>query len=1040
MKVTTFATLLAVLVCTIVEDVHARSENVKGVYFDENTSKLVPSDNQVVQNLADLSDGVYSLELATTRSSCVSSGQEYLGFYNRTCSPSLSSKLTSGPVARGPSKSMMWREWMIRVGSATSSSSEPENVTVSLQAFVHPDVENDAKCLGYVSSFYGNPEYKGTCVIPPYGDGLFLNSTSSDADISSQTWTVVESDAGVFRLVASNKPSACLRYLGLQNCGPSAVLIGETSTFLEDSSIYTTWKFFRRYDLVPLVSPPPPPRAPSPPLPPPPSPLPSPPPSSPSPAAIPGPVISAPSSTSFGYVDVVVKSTGGSSRCSVTSIVITSTGSSLGSVPTTVEVSASRPGLSTVGITVPLKVPGYNSIYAVGKCNSGGTTERSNGLSVFYVNSGTVPSIQAADSVLFTLRYNGLNDSAFDMDDQEQVCANIEQVQPGGKCQILSVLPGSAVVTGTVTYPSAQEASNLVQQLLNSGSAASTLAQGTWNSGSNPTVVTEAAESDPVPLQPRIPDPPTGVTMAPYNGNCSNGAALDVFFTPPADLTDILAYTATCAPYATAPGLAGTDVKTGSSTNLIRVTPLSPQTSYQCYVQSLTVDKASTIAVSTIAVTTGCTPSPSPSQSPPPPTASPPPPPSPPSPPPPSPPSPAPPSPPSPPPLSPPSPPPPSPPNPPPPSPPSPPPPSPPSPPPPSPPSPPPPSPPPPSPPSPPPPSPPSPPPPSPPPDPPGITWTTRTSAADNGWRSVTWGGPSGSELFVAVATSGSGNRVMTSPDGITWTTRTSAADNNWSSVIWGGPTGNKLFVAVATTGSGNRVMTSPDGITWTTRTSAADNNWISVTWGGPTGNKLFVAVATTGSGNRVMTSPDGITWTTRTSAADNNWNSVTWGGPSGSELFVAVAYTGSGNRVMTSPDGITWTIRTSAANNSWFSVTWGGPSGSELFVAVAISGLGNRVMTSPDGITWTIRTSAANNSWFSVTWGGPSGSELFVAVALSGSSNRVMTSPDGITWTARASAANNGWSSVTWGGPSGSELFVAVATSGSGNRVMTSS
>jgi hypothetical protein len=135
---------------------------------------------------------------------------------------------------------MMWREWMIRVGSATTSSSEQEDLTVSLQAFVHPDVENDARCLGYVSSFYGNPEYKGTCVIPPYGDGLFLNSTSNDADISSQTWTVVESDAGVFQLVASNKPSACLRYLGLQDCGSSAVLVGATSTFLEESSIDAT--------------------------------------------------------------------------------------------------------------------------------------------------------------------------------------------------------------------------------------------------------------------------------------------------------------------------------------------------------------------------------------------------------------------------------------------------------------------------------------------------------------------------------------------------------------------------------------------------------------------------------------------------------------------------------------------------------------------------------------------------------------------------------------------------------------------------------
>ena len=89
----------------------------------------------------------------------------------------------------------------------------------------------------------------------------------------------------------------------------------------------------------------------------------------------------------------------------------------------------------------------------------------------------------------------------------------------------------------------------------------------------------------------------------------------------------------------------------------------------------------------------------------------------------------------------------------------------------------------------------------------------------------------------------------MTSPDGITWTIRTSAADNSWNGVTYG----NGLFVAVAGTGTGNRVMTSPDGITWTIRTSAADNWWQGVTYG----NGLFVAVAGagTGTGNRVMTS-----------------------------------------------------------------------------------------------------------------------------------------------------------------------------------------
>jgi hypothetical protein len=47
----------------------------------------------------------------------------------------------------------------------------------------------------------------------------------------------------------------------------------------------------------------------------------------------------------------------------------------------------------------------------------------------------------------------------------------------------------------------------------------------------------------------------------------------------------------------------------------------------------------------------------------------------------------------------------------------------------------------------------------------------------------------------------------MTSPDGISWTARTSAADNNWWRVCWSAEVG--LFVAVSFDGTGNRVMTS---------------------------------------------------------------------------------------------------------------------------------------------------------------------------------------------------------------------------------------
>jgi hypothetical protein len=168
-------------------------------------------------------------------------------------------------------------------------------------------------------------------------------------------------------------------------------------------------------------------------------------------------------------------------------------------------------------------------------------------------------------------------------------------------------------VTGTVTYTNDQEASNLVQQL-NSGSASSTLQQGTWNSGTPTGVVTEVAEADPVPPVPKTPDPPTGVAMTAYDGNCPT-AALDVTFTPPVDKTGILAYTATCYPDQSgrrrrrkllSTAATATVVQAGASTTSIRVSPLTANTFYKCEVQSVTIDEVSSKAISANLVSTGC--------------------------------------------------------------------------------------------------------------------------------------------------------------------------------------------------------------------------------------------------------------------------------------------------------------------------------------------------------------------------------------------------------------------------------------------------
>jgi alpha-tubulin suppressor-like RCC1 family protein len=186
-------------------------------------------------------------------------------------------------------------------------------------------------------------------------------------------------------------------------------------------------------------------------------------------------------------------------------------------------------------------------------------------------------------------------------------------------------------------------------------------------------------------------------------------------------------------------------------------------------------------------------------------------------------------------------------------------------------------------------------------------------------------------------------NRVMISDraiasDVIHWSSQTAAAANSWSSVCWSEEL--CLFVAVASSGIGNRIMTSPDGMNWTSRVNPVDNDWKSVCWSAEL--CLFVAVASSGTGNRIMTSPNGINWTSRVNPVDNDWESVCWA-PKINQ-FIAVAFNIGNNTIMTSIDGINWIIRTinSDDNGMWKSVCWS----SDYNVAI-VGGTNGRLLSS---------------------------------------------------------------------------------------------
>ena len=360
-----------------------------------------------------------------------------------------------------------------------------------------------------------------------------------------------------------------------------------------------------------------------------------------------------------------------------------------------------------------------------------------------------------------------------------------------------------------------------------------------------------------------------------------------------------------------------------------------------------------------------------------------------------------------------------------------------------------------------------------------GINWTIRTSAADNIWYSVTWGGLAGQEKFVAVAGSGTGNRVMTSESSAALTCTDISGADDPTYTLTGGDEGKKIRVKVtATNDSGStdanseptatvdpapvpvntdsptisgtaqkgqtltadpgawdgestptfayqwQLCTQAAGIDWQELSNpgeVSDVDWKDVTYG----EGLYVAVGSTGP-DRVMTSADGTTWTVRDNPSidGNTWASVTYGGGQ----FVAVSSAGS-DRVMTSPDGITWTLRSTAGDSlSLGSIAYGGGK----FVAGSLLAPYS-FMSSTDGVAWTVAGTAGAGP-YGITYG--DGKFVSVGYQINGTVG-TSVSTDGVNWTSNPAPVDIWWRGVTYG--NGKFVAVGANIASDAQRIMTS-
>jgi len=295
----------------------------------------------------------------------------------------------------------------------------------------------------------------------------------------------------------------------------------------------------------------------------------------------------------------------------------------------------------------------------------------------------------------------------------------------------------------------------------------------------------------------------------------------------------------------------------------------------------------------------------------------------------------------------------------------------------------------------------------------PGSSVNANGYPADLAWEAITYG----NGVFVAVASSGDGTRVMTSSDGATWTLRQSASDSNWQSVTFD----NGVFVAVGT----NAAMTSSDGITWTSVT-VPDGAWDSVVGC----NGTFAAAASSGPNFVMSSNTPTSSWTLRTPA--HGWDHQQLACKPDGSRFVSSSHLG---RVWSSSNAVTWSAVSTPIVHIHANA-YGVINGVGTFVWLEYkdydsNGTESATSTTGGAFTGQVRNLSIRNEWTFMTFGG----SAFVVTAEGGSNHRAAYSTDGINWTLGTGLPNNSWQGVAYG----NNKYVAVANSGTGDRIAIS-